>query len=82
LETGTPLACHRSISIVADGRLDVCDGAHWAFVMKNNSKAPLNGAERFWPAIAMEAASRKAREVVHPSCFGSTFKDKPALDPR
>ena len=25
---------HRSISIVGDGRLDVCDGAHWAFVMK------------------------------------------------
>jgi hypothetical protein len=23
------------MSIVADGRFDVCDGAHWAFVMKN-----------------------------------------------
>jgi len=32
--TGTPWACYRSIFIVADGRLDVCDGAHWAFVMK------------------------------------------------
>jgi hypothetical protein len=34
LLTGTPLPCHRSISIVADGRFGVCDGAHWAFVMK------------------------------------------------
>src|SRR5271157_2222515 len=25
---------HRSISIVDDGRLEVCDSAHWAFVMK------------------------------------------------
>ena len=32
--TGTPQPCYRSISIVADGRLEVCDGAHWAFVMK------------------------------------------------
>jgi hypothetical protein len=32
--TGTPRPCYRSISIVADGRLGVCDGAHWAFVMK------------------------------------------------
>ena len=32
--TGTPRPCYRSISIVADGRLEVCDGAHWAFVMK------------------------------------------------
>ncbi len=24
-------------SIVADGRLEVCDGAHWAFVMKKGS---------------------------------------------
>jgi hypothetical protein len=31
---GAPLSCHRSISIVADERLEVCDGAHWAFVMK------------------------------------------------
>src|ERR1019366_6508701 len=34
LVTGTPRPCYRSISIVADGRLEVCDGAHWAFVMK------------------------------------------------
>jgi hypothetical protein len=34
LGSGTLLCCHRSISIVADGRFDVCDGAHWAFVMK------------------------------------------------
>jgi hypothetical protein len=32
--TGTPLSCHRSISIVADERLEVRDGAYWAFVMK------------------------------------------------
>jgi hypothetical protein len=32
--TGTPRSCYRSISIIADGRLEVCDGAHWAFVMK------------------------------------------------
>jgi hypothetical protein len=32
--TGTPRACYRSISIVSAGRLGVCDGAHWAFVMK------------------------------------------------
>jgi hypothetical protein len=31
----TSALTHRSISIVADGRLDVCDGAHRAFVMKN-----------------------------------------------
>jgi hypothetical protein len=31
---GTPLSCHRSIAIVVDGRLEVCDGAHRAFVMK------------------------------------------------
>ncbi len=37
--TDTPRACYRSISIVADERLEVCDGAHWAFVMKK-SKAP------------------------------------------
>jgi hypothetical protein len=36
--TGTPLSCHRSISIVADGRLEVCDGAHWAFVMKKSQR--------------------------------------------
>jgi hypothetical protein len=32
--TGTPRPCYRSISIVADGRLAVCDGAHSLFVMK------------------------------------------------
>ena len=32
---GTARPCHRSISIVADGRRDVCDGAHGAFVMKD-----------------------------------------------
>jgi hypothetical protein len=37
---GTPQCCHRSISIVADGRLDVCDGAHWAFVMKKSQRPP------------------------------------------
>jgi len=30
----TPRSCYRSISIVADGRLEVCDGAHRAFVVK------------------------------------------------
>ena len=34
--TGTPRACYKSISIVSDGRLGVCDGAHWAFVMKKS----------------------------------------------
>jgi len=29
---GTPLSCYRSVSIVADGRVDVCDGDHWGFV--------------------------------------------------
>jgi len=29
---GTPLPSHRSISIVADGRLGGCDRAHWPFV--------------------------------------------------
>src|SRR5271169_92105 len=28
---------HRSISIVVDGRLAVCDGVHWAFVMKKRA---------------------------------------------
>ena len=36
--TGTPRACYRSISIVSDGRLGVCDGAHWAFVMKKSQR--------------------------------------------
>ncbi len=31
----TSALTHRSISIVADGRFDVCDGAHGIFVMKN-----------------------------------------------
>jgi len=31
----TSAMTHRSISIVADGRFDVCDGAHRIFVMKN-----------------------------------------------
>ena len=31
----TSALTHRSISIVADWRLDVCDGAHRIFVMKN-----------------------------------------------
>jgi len=35
---GTPRACYRSISIVSDGRLGVCDGAHWAFVMKKSQR--------------------------------------------
>ncbi len=29
-------------SIVADGRLDVCDGAHWAFVMKKSQTPRLS----------------------------------------
>jgi hypothetical protein len=33
--TGCP-----TISIVGDGRLGVCDGARWAFVVKKKSKAP------------------------------------------
>ena len=36
--TGTPRPCYRSISIVAAGRLEVCDGAHWAFVMKKSQR--------------------------------------------
>jgi hypothetical protein len=28
-----------TISIVGDGRLGVCDGARWAFVVKKKSKA-------------------------------------------
>ena len=36
--TGTPRPGYRSISIVADGRLGVCDGAHWAFVMKKEMR--------------------------------------------
>ena len=31
----TSALTHRSISIVADGRFDVCDGAHGIFVMKD-----------------------------------------------
>ena len=31
----TSARTHRSISIVAEGRGDVCDGAHGIFVMKN-----------------------------------------------
>ena len=31
----TSALTHRSISIVADGQFDVCDGAHRTFVMKN-----------------------------------------------
>ena len=31
----TSAPTRRSISIVAEGRLDVCDGAHRIFVMKN-----------------------------------------------
>ena len=37
---GTPRACYRSTSIVADGRLGVCDGARWAFVGKKEVKDP------------------------------------------
>jgi hypothetical protein len=37
--TGTPRPYHRSITIVADGRFGVCDGARWAFVMKE-AKGP------------------------------------------
>jgi hypothetical protein len=33
---------NRSISILDDGRLGVCDGAHWAFVMKR--RADVRGA--------------------------------------
>ena len=43
--TGTPRACYRSISIVADGPLEVCDGAHWAFVMKKGQRLRLRGKE-------------------------------------
>jgi hypothetical protein len=35
---GTPLSCHRSIAIVADGRLEVCDDAHRIFVMERGQR--------------------------------------------
>ena len=34
----TSALTHRSIPIVADGRFDVCDDAHWAFVMKEDQR--------------------------------------------
>ena len=36
----TSVLPQRSIYIVADGRLGVCDGAHWAFVMKKVKSPP------------------------------------------
>jgi len=36
LGDGHTLALLQVDSIVADGRLEVCDGAHWAFVMKKD----------------------------------------------
>ena len=44
--TGTPRPCYRSISIVADGRLEVCDGAHCAFVMKKGGGQILGVASK------------------------------------
>ena len=76
LVTGTPRPCYRSISIVDDGRLEVCDGAHWAFVMKK-----VNG-----PAQAktrLECATRHPSEASHffayfLACRGNPFGD---IDP-
>ena len=42
------LGWQRHLSIVGDGRLEVCDGAHWAFVMKK-SKAPPFASRSDWP---------------------------------
>jgi len=66
--TGTPLSCHRSITIVADGRLEVCDGAHWAFVMKKS--------QRIRPSEAWTAT----RPQVHNS--GSNFAASSIWRPR
>ena len=62
--TGTPRPCYRSISIVADGRLDVCDGAHWAFVMKKSQRSRPRGVKARSPWCSQSSAhpSRKARE--------------------
>src|SRR5208337_3423156 len=54
LVSGTPRPCYRSISIVADGRLEVCDGAHCAFVMKK-VKGPARAACRCGPHGAIRA---------------------------
>jgi hypothetical protein len=46
LLTGTPRPCHRSISIVANGRVDVCDCAHSAFVMNMGGKRQIAAAAK------------------------------------
>jgi hypothetical protein len=47
----TSALAYRSISIVADGRLEVCDGAHCAFVMKKSRPRP-SGAWTGHPPFA------------------------------
>jgi hypothetical protein len=59
---GAPRPCYRSISIVADGRLDVCDGAHWAFVMKK-VKGPALRFAIGW--VTRPGTGKIARSCIH-----------------
>jgi hypothetical protein len=49
------LGCDTSGNIVAQGRLDVCDGAHWTFVMKK-------GWNLAYPRVAESPSSRSLDE--------------------
>jgi hypothetical protein len=66
---------HRSISIVADERLDVCDGAHWAFVMKKSQRPRPSPRDRTGhpPAITC----RNLGNIL--GCAGARCRKIPAL---
>ena len=73
--TGTPRPCYRSISIVADGRLEVCDGAHCAFVMKK-VKGPalrfaVGRATRALPGL--EWTTRQHSKLTMWKCLNQTL---------
>jgi len=53
---------NRSISIVADERLEVCDGEHWAFVMKK-SKAPPSLRDRTGRPPSMKVPTQAKRRL-------------------
>jgi hypothetical protein len=66
--TGTPRPCYRSISIVADGRLAVCDGAHSLFVMKKGS-GQIARVDMVEDAVIWE----DWRTLASPRFFSSSF---------
>ena len=67
--TGASRPCHRSISIVGDQRLEVCDRAHWAFVMKmaevDCGKSLSEVSEN--PRRSADAESNPAKADGHPA---------------